>query len=328
LSAGSPKTLRVLFVEDAFDQALLIKAFLQTTGNHTVVHSQDGDHAATLLKSEAWDLFITDLNLPGLDGFELCRLAKALHPNLPVLAVTGYTGAHYQEQAFRAGATDLLTKPVEKVDFLRKVAELTGTLHVEERSTVLAIGGVIGDVEMGCGGTLLKHRLAGAEVVIVPLCRDELDATGAGIKGAKSAAERLGAKLILDEVALDDTQRRVAVLERIVRDLRPKVVYIPAMDDAHPSRREAFRMGKGAAAPVPALYGYQTATTGMAFHPTHFEDIGDVIMEKMEALTAFEEAGHRRPDFAPRMAQAYARYWGRLQRFTEVEPFEIIRTQG
>lgn len=131
LSAGSPKTLRVLFVEDAFDQALQIKAILQTTGRYAVVHSQDGDHAATLLKSETWDLLITDLNLPGLDGFELCRLAKALHPDLPVLAVTGYTGAHYQEQAFRAGATDLLTKPVEKLDFLHKVAELTGTLHVE-----------------------------------------------------------------------------------------------------------------------------------------------------------------------------------------------------
>jgi hypothetical protein len=100
------------------------------------------------------------------------------------------------------------------------------------------------------------------------------------------------------------------------------------MDDAHPSRREAFRIGKGAAAPVPSLYTYQTATTNVAFNPTHFENIGDFLGDKMEALAAFEEAGHRRPDLSPQMAQAYARYWGRLQRFTEVEAFEVLRAGG
>ena len=114
MSPGSSQPLRVLFVEDAFDQALLVKAILQSHGNYVVSHSQDGDHAAKLLEEETWDLLITDLNLPGLDGFELCRLAKANHPGLPVLAVTGYTGAHYQEQAFRAGASELLTKPLER----------------------------------------------------------------------------------------------------------------------------------------------------------------------------------------------------------------------
>jgi CheY-like chemotaxis protein len=327
LSAGSPKAIRILFVEDEFDQALLVKAILQSHGNYAVTHSQDGDHAAKLLDREAWDLLITDLNLPGLDGFDLCRLAKAAHPDLPVLAVTGYTGAHYQEQAFRAGASDLLTKPLDPTEFVRKVNELTGATHVEDRSTVLAVGGLVGDVEMGCGGALLKHRLANADVVIVPLSRDDLDPTSIGLEGARRAAEILGAKIILDEVALDDTQRRVALLERVVRDLRPKFVYIPAMDDAHPARREAFRIGQGAAAPVPSLYGYQTATTGPGFNPAHFEDIGEVIMDKMEALAAFQEAGVRRPDLSPRMAQAYARYWGRLHRFTEVEPFEVLRTE-
>lgn len=328
MTAGSPKALRVLFVEDAFDQALLVKAILQSHGNYLVTHAQDGDHAAKQLAEGEWDILITDLNLPGLDGFDLCRLAKAKNPDLPVLAVTGYTGAHYQEQAFRAGASDLLTKPLDPIEFAKKVGELTGTAHVEARSTILAVGGLVGDVEMGCGGTLLRHRLQGADVVIVPLCRDDLDPTGTGLEGARRAAELMGVKVLVDEVALDDTQRRVALLERVVRDMRPKVVYIPAMDDAHPSRREAFRIGKGAAAPVPTVYTYQTATTGQGFNPNHFEDISEVLMDKMEALAAFQEAGLRRPDLSPRMAQAYARYWGRLHRFTEVEPFEVLRTEA
>ena len=328
MNQGSDSPIRVLFVEDAFDQALLVRAFLQSTGDFTVTHSQDGDHAAKLLKTQSWDLLITDLNLPGLDGFELCRIAKNLHPDLPVLAVTGYTGAHYQEQAFRAGATDLLTKPLDKDDFVRKVGELTGTAREPERFRVLAVGGMVGDVEMGCGGTLLRHRATGAEVVVIPLCRDDMDPVGFGLEGAKRANEILGARLIVDELALDDTQRRVALLERVIRDLRPQVAYTPAMDDNHPLRREAFRIAKGATAGIPTVHAYQTATTGAGFVPTVFQDIGEVLMDKMEALAAFEEAGHRRPDLAPRMAQAYARYWGRLERFSEVEPFEVVRTQG
>lgn len=328
MSVGSPRALRILHVEDEFTEALVVKAILQSAGNYTVVHSQDGDHAAKLLETGGWDLLITDLNLPGLDGFELCRLAKAAFPDLPVLAVTGYTGAHYQEQAFRAGASDLLTKPLDAKEFVGKIRELTGATRVEDRSTVLAVGGLVGDVEMGCGGTLLKHRRDGAEVMVVPLCRDDFDASGSGVEGAHEAAERMGVKILVDEVALDDTQRRVALLERVVRDLRPKIVYVPAMDDAHPSRREAFRIGKGAAAPVPSLYAYQTATTNPAFAPTYFEDIGEVLADKIGVLAAFEEAGHGRPDLTAEMAKAYARYWGRLQRFTEVEPFEVLRTGG
>lgn len=324
MTADPEKAIRVLYVEDAFDQALLVKAFLQSSGNFQVVHAQDGDLAARLVKEEKWDLLVTDLNLPGLDGFELCRIAKAAHPSLPVLAVTGYTGAHYQEQAFRAGATDLLTKPLVREEFVAKVGELTGLGSRVGRTHVLAIGGLVGDVEMGCGGSLLHHRKKGAEIHIAPLCRDELDASRVGFEGAQRASRILGAHLVLDEVALDDTQRRTALLERLVKDLRPEVVYMPAMEDIHPSRREAFRIGKLTTGQVATVLGYQTATTGLDFRPSRFQDVSDVMVEKMEALTAYHEAGLHRLDLAPRLAQAYARYWGRLERFTEVEAFEAV----
>lgn len=327
MSAGPPQPLRVLYVEDAFDQALLVKAILQSSGHYQVTHAQDGEYAATLAREREWDLLITDLNLPGLDGFELCRIAKQVHPELPVLAITGYTGAHYQEQAFRAGATELLTKPIEKADFLAKVQELTGSgaAAASQRVNVLAVGGLPGDVEMGCGGTLLVHGQEGATVTIMPLCRDELDPAGAGLEAARRSAQALGANLILDDMALDDTQRRMALVERVVRDLAAQVVYVPALDDGHAARREAFRIAKACTTTVPRVLGYQTATTGVDFRPTFFQDVGEVLVDKMEALTCYQEAGLPRPDLSPRMAQAYARYWGRLERFTEVEPFEVIR---
>lgn len=328
MSGEAEKVLRVLYVEDAFDQAILVKSFLQSAGRFLVSHAQDGEHAADLARSQDWDLLITDLNLPGLDGFELCRIAKAVHPTLPVLAVTGYTGAHYQEQAFRAGATDLLTKPLDQGEFIAKVRELLGGGLGPVRPKVLAVGALPGDAEMGCGGSLFQHRGQGFDLTIVVLCRDDLDAAGLGLLGAQQASGRLGAKLVVDDVALDDTQRRVALVQRLVRDLQPRVAYIPAMDDILPARRETFRIARAATAGVATVLAYQTATTGLEFRPCRFQEIGDVLVDKMEALTAYQEVGLNRLDLAPRMAQAYARYWGRLERFTEVEAFEVVHAEG
>lgn len=323
--AGSDKVIRILFVEDAFDQAILVKAFLGSAGGFHVVHAQDGDRAAQLVRSEPWDLLVTDLNLPGIDGFELCRIAKNAHPSLPVLAVTGYTGAHYQEQAFRAGASDLLTKPLEREEFLAKVGELTGRPMAPARPQVLAVSALAGDAEMGCAGALLHHRNEGADVTIVILHRDDTDPGDVGLVGARQAVEALGAKLLVDPAALEDTQQRVAFMQRVVKDLKPKVAYIPAMDDGHPARRETFRIARAATAGVPSVMAYQTATTGHEFRPSRFQDVADVLVDKMEALTCYADAGLQRLDLSPRMAQAYARYWGRLQRFTEVEAFEPVR---
>lgn len=324
MSQSESGPVRVLLVEDAVDQALLVRNFLQPATSFEITHSQDGFHAAELLREEQWDLLITDLNLPGTDGFELCKIARSVDPDLPILAITGYTNTQVLDEAFRAGATELQAKPLDRDRFVATVTALIGA-RGGAKVTILAIGGLVGDAEMGCGGTLLKRAGGGAKVVLVHLCRDEKDETGAGLVGARGAAEVLGAEVVLDESVLDDTGRRLSLLERLVKERRPHVAYFPVMDDGHPARREAFRVAKAATAPIPIHLGYQTATTGPDFRPTRFEDVSDQLPDKLEALSAYVEAGAVRPDLTPGMARAYARYWGRLERFGEVEPFEVLR---
>ena len=126
---------------------------------------------------------------------------------------------------------------------------------------------------------------------------DALDPNSPGIQGARRAAKILGADILLEEAAMDDTRGRVSLVELAVRDLSPSVVYVPAMDEDHPARREAFRIAKAATTAVPRV------------------------------LAAYQAVGAGRLDLTPRMAQAYARYWGRFQKFTEVEVFETIRNE-
>lgn len=328
MSPASDGPVRVLLVEDALDQALLVSSLLQAAGGFEVTHSQDGYHAAQLLKERKWDLLITDLNLPGVDGFELCRISRALPEPPALLVITGYTSPQYQEEAFRAGATEILTKPLNKEELLAKVQELTrreeAVVVPGSQRAILAVGGLVGDVEMGCAGTLLKEGARGMEIVIVPLCRDEMDITGAGLKGAERAAATLGARVVVDEEALVDPGRRVALLAELVRDLRPSLAFVPFVDDRHPPRREAFGASRVLLEKVPTVLAYQTVTTTLEFRPDRFEDIRDQISRKMEALAAYQAAGAARLDLAPRLAQAFARYWGRFERFGEVEPFEVL----
>lgn len=326
MTSGSTP-IRVLFVEDAFDQALVVKAFLSSAGGFEVTHAQDGDTAAGLLREQEWGLFITDLNLPGMDGFDLIRICREVHPGTPVMATTGYTGAHYQEEAFRAGASDLMTKPLDKDEFLHRVEKLLGQrgASAAKGASILAIGGLVGDAEMGCGGCLVEWATQGKTVYVLPLCGDDRDPSDAGLRGARAAAAILGVHAVIDEAAMEDTNRRVGLVEQLVHECNPEVMYVPAMDDEHPARREAFRIAKAASGNVPVVLGYQTATTGLDFRPVRYVDIAHEMMLKMEALAAYQEAGVGRLDLGPRLAQAYARYWGRFNKFTDVEAFEILK---
>ena len=77
--------IRVLLVEDALDQALLVRAMLGG-GLYDVTHTQDGMHGVELFGSKDFEIVITDLNLPGMDGFDLTRELKRRRPELLIAA--------------------------------------------------------------------------------------------------------------------------------------------------------------------------------------------------------------------------------------------------
>jgi CheY-like chemotaxis protein len=340
LSSDADTPKRVLFVEDAFDQALLVKAFLGAAGGFQVTHSQDGDHALLLLDSEEWDIIITDLNLPGTDGFKIIKRGRAKQADLPILATTGYTDAQYTEQALSSGANQVLIKPLDKDKFLAMVSSLLGegpvsaveTSPVEAAekspvrdagtSPILAVGGLAGDVEMGCGGSLMLAAATGRRVVVVPVCRIDASDADAVRVATKKASKQMGLQAVVGK-ALDTTERRTALLEKAINDLRPSAMYIPAMDDSHPERMEAFGVSQSFSVAVDTVLVYQTATSGLDFRPTHFVDIAEQMPTKLKALSAFKDSG--RKDLTAEMAHAYAHYWGRYHEFSEVEAFEIIK---
>jgi DNA-binding NtrC family response regulator len=68
-----------------------------------------------------WDLLITDVKMPGMDGIEVLERVKAKDPSLPVIVITAYATVDLSIKALRKGAYDMLTKPFEPEELLYRV---------------------------------------------------------------------------------------------------------------------------------------------------------------------------------------------------------------
>lgn len=109
-SAMSPTPL-VLLVEDDLRLADLVRTYLQGNGFRVVVEHR-GDRVAEHLQSTAPDLVVLDLNLPGRDGFAVCKELRAAS-TLPILIVTARDNDIDHVVGLELGADDYVVKPVE-----------------------------------------------------------------------------------------------------------------------------------------------------------------------------------------------------------------------
>lgn len=102
----------ILVVEDDLRVANLLKGGLEEKGYQLLV-AYDGASAWRLFQSQAADLVISDVILPKMDGFELCRLIKQSSPQTPVLMLTALGTTDDKLQGFDSGADDYLVKPFD-----------------------------------------------------------------------------------------------------------------------------------------------------------------------------------------------------------------------
>src|SRR5512140_2426974 len=68
-----------------------------------------------------WDLVVTDIKMPGMDGLEVLQKVKGKDPAIPVVMITAYATVEMSIQALRLGAYDMLTKPFEPEELLYRV---------------------------------------------------------------------------------------------------------------------------------------------------------------------------------------------------------------
>jgi CheY-like chemotaxis protein len=117
---------RVLVADDARVVRVKLQRLLAAQG-WQVIEAADGEEALRALGTHAPDLLITDVDMPGLDGFALTRAlrAQAATAQLPVVMITAADDQH-REEAVRAGVTVLLGKPYGEAALLSHLRRLMG----------------------------------------------------------------------------------------------------------------------------------------------------------------------------------------------------------
>jgi DNA-binding response OmpR family regulator len=136
--------LKILVVDDDAELLGLIAYALRQTG-YLVVEAADGALALTQFEREEPDLVILDVNLPRLNGLEVCRRLRATS-RVPIMMLTVKGGEEDQVQALDLGADDYLTKPFSPRTLLARVRALLRRAG-SERPAPLAAGDVSLDLE-------------------------------------------------------------------------------------------------------------------------------------------------------------------------------------
>jgi PAS domain S-box-containing protein len=120
VSALSGRDRTILLVEDDAGVRAVTAAMLKEL-QFTVIEADNGSHALDIVDHEPnIDLLFTDIVMPGMNGFELGRLARERRPHLPVLYATGYTASYSVPEK----GADVLAKPYREADLLTKLRVL------------------------------------------------------------------------------------------------------------------------------------------------------------------------------------------------------------
>lgn len=158
-------TARVLIVDDILANIKLLKARL-TAEYFEVVTATNGHDALKICSEGHCDIVLLDVMMPGLDGFEVCRLLKNDPKTafLPVIMVTALDQASDRVKGLEAGADDFLTKPVNDIALLTRVKSLvrlkmlTDELSIRSSTTRdLGLNGndILKEVDNGRRGKIL-----------------------------------------------------------------------------------------------------------------------------------------------------------------------------
>jgi len=123
--------LRALVVDDE-PEVLRFGGRALTALGFSADRASSAQEALDRLASESYDLLLTDLSMPGMNGLELIAAARERQPYLPVVVITGYGTMEMAVGALRAGADDFVLKPFDVAD-LRKATE-----HALGRARLLA----------------------------------------------------------------------------------------------------------------------------------------------------------------------------------------------
>ncbi len=143
---------RILLIEDDKSVRESLKRVLESEGGYSVQTAETADQGMGQVKADNFDVVITDLRMPGLNGHELLRQLHADKPHLPVILITAHHTTDVAIETAKLGAFDYVPKPIEDIpDFLGKIKRAVENKRLSTSPVGSSISQTVGDEIIGNG---------------------------------------------------------------------------------------------------------------------------------------------------------------------------------
>ncbi|AOV01306.1 MULTISPECIES: response regulator transcription factor [Delftia] len=159
-------TRRVLLVEDDAHIADLLTLHLRDEGLE-VMHCARGDDGLRQLERGGWDALVLDIMLPGVDGLEICRRARAMARYTPIIIISARSSEVQRILGLEIGADDYLAKPFSVLELVARVKALLRRVEALAQNARLESGSLSID-GLAMDPVARDARLHGARLDLTP----------------------------------------------------------------------------------------------------------------------------------------------------------------
>jgi DNA-binding response OmpR family regulator len=205
---------RILVVEDDPDIALSLKYNMEKEGTFSVVVTEDGERGLAEAARRPPDLIVLDLNLPGMDGFEVCRRLRtgSATSTIPVIMLTARIEEADMVAGLELGADDYVTKPFSVREIVARARAILRRAQAPREDKEILSSGVL-TLDLGARRVLVEDRE-------VTLTRKEFDLLADLVHGRGRVLSR---ELLLERVWGYDHPGETRTVDVHVRQLRKKL---------------------------------------------------------------------------------------------------------
>ena len=136
---------KILVVEDDKDLNRTVCAFLNHSG-YEATGCLNAQEAYDAMYAEMYDLIVSDIMMPGIDGFEFAKNVRALNENIPILFMTAKDDIASKQRGFRIGVDDYMVKPIDLDELFLRIGALLRRAKIAS-SRKLVVGCFVMDAD-------------------------------------------------------------------------------------------------------------------------------------------------------------------------------------
>jgi len=128
---------RILVVDDELDMLMLLRMIIEDNTDYEVETTNNPSEALKMFSEKEYNLVISDLKMPGMDGVELFDELIQMKPGAPVIIITAYGSLETADDAMKKGVSDFITKPFRKDSILFTIKRVLELARVQQENVEL-----------------------------------------------------------------------------------------------------------------------------------------------------------------------------------------------